>query len=137
MVDFTRNSSDYEFKSKLYSQDLLLKSMKKKGTGRERFTYFCPDAYRNEVIIEASIHSCRLYHGSYSWLFSFGKAVVTIGQAPSLEHHWAILKTNEAYYTIQHKGNEITCVRELTLDMAINQGCLGADRRDTPEVWRE
>jgi hypothetical protein len=48
-------------------------------------------AYEDETIFKCRIRSCRILHGSYSWLATFGANILSVGISAPIKHWWAIL----------------------------------------------
>eukprot|EP00475_Leptophrys_vorax_P031549 TRINITY_DN47809_c0_g1_i1.p1 TRINITY_DN47809_c0_g1~~TRINITY_DN47809_c0_g1_i1.p1 ORF type:complete len:186 (-),score=26.73 TRINITY_DN47809_c0_g1_i1:35-592(-) len=98
----------------------------------------CSEDALNEEIEYYSVHSCRILHGAYSWLASFGKSVFSLGRAPPLEHHWGCLKTTSGkLYNIQIYGDRIELTEHSCAEQVRNRGFDSANRAYDSQHWVE
>eukprot|EP01083_Nonionella_stella_P258593 883694_1 len=59
----------------------------------------------NDKITWYEAHSCRILHGSVSWLANTMVQTATFGQADLIDHWWTTIKTqNGCYYQLQFRG---------------------------------
>ena len=70
--------------------------------------------YENEKIIEIWIRSCRILHGSVSWLATGAANGVSLGTSDPVEHWWVMIETDKAYYTIQKWNNSQVAMRRVS-----------------------
>lgn len=97
----------------------------------------CSQIDNDEKIINACVISCRIFHGSYSWLASTTSNILSSSSAPPLEHHCLRIKTDGYYYVVQifPGGREI--VRCNSKRESRNRLFDAAGKKYNPHYWIE
>eukprot|EP01084_Bolivina_argentea_P050127 92165_1 len=97
-----------------------------------------------ENITKITTRSCRLLDGSYSWLATGLKAVVTLdfgGDVDAIEHWWMIIQTASRYFMVHFRGFDPTGAIEMrecsTLRQCDENGIAEAGRNTDVEVWTQ
>lgn len=94
----------------------------------------------NDEIAWYQTRSCRILHGSYSWLATATKNIATLGQTDAIEHWWVTIKTkNGNYYQLQFRGPckliELRkCGSSRQCDL---HGLYEADKETDSSIWTE
>ena len=94
------------------------------------------DNHLDEKVIFVGIYSCRILHGSYSWLATIGKNALTLGASPTLEHHWMILETKKHYWLAHIYPGEIEIIPYTNLNKAHRRG-MSATGNSNRTKWCE
>jgi len=92
----------------------------------------------DELVIYLKTKSCRLIHGSVSWLTTALKNTVTLGLSDPLEHWWIIIQTTAAYYVIQFYSNNVYTMVRCNSEYDCNMNGLNCvNNESNATIWTE
>lgn len=95
---------------------------------------------KSDYIESITTRSCRILHGSYSWLVTMFSQTASAGTADPIEHWWAVIKTKRGnYYMLQFRGRlDLIELRKCKTNWECNQcGLAEAAKTTDADIFRE
>ena len=94
---------------------------------------------KEESIIAMTTRSCRILHGSVSWLGTLVSTVLTVGIADPIEHWWIVLQSDRgSFYCVQFWNDSvITLHRCESIRQCDLNGLACAAKTTDAHVWEK